>query len=78
MNEYIEKKESLIKKLKSNQDQNYIEFLSKNFDKHIDNLDYERDYLLKLKNTLYNELSYLIHDTADFDIDKIKKYINVR
>lgn len=75
MNEYIKKKESLIKKLKSNLDKNYIEFLSKNFDKHIDSLEYERDYLLNLKNTLYNELSYLIHDTADFDIDKIKKNI---
>lgn len=60
----------LLKKGFKNEE--YLDKLKNNFEKHINNLEYEMDYLNDLKKTLYSDCSYLIDDTSDFDIDKIK------
>lgn len=65
-------REKLIQVLKKNTDNNYLEFLLKNFEKHFNDLDYEINYLTNLKKTLYTECYYLIDDTSDFDINTIR------
>ena len=66
-------REPLTKFLISNSEkQEYIEQLKNNFEENIKNLDYDIKYLNSLKQFLYSDCHYFIHDSFNKDLKQLR------
>ena len=65
-------REPLTKFLISNSEKlEYIDQLKNNFEKNIKNLDYDLEYLINLKQFLYSDCYYFIHNTFNKELKKL-------